>query len=1019
MARILPFALRSAFLACAGLALCSLAQETTPSLERKPFHIKYFTTEDNLPQNQISCLKQTRDGYLWAGTYFGLARFNGVEFTKFNHFNTPELPEDTINALTEDSEGTLWIGTSEGLASYREHQFQKVALEKSVQGEPVWHLASSPSGGIWLHVGNRVMKFSQGHFSAALQTEEVEHHYISLAEGADGWVNIFTPRQWLALSPDGREARTNAVSQPEAADWIASLPAPKPGSRWLGTTEGMYYCDPKDVRSLAATELEGKVVDRLFQDRSGNVWANVRGESFGQCVGGHFKQIDLGEGVGNGPALCFEEDREGSIWVGTHDGLVQLCKPLVTAYTKHDGLSHDKIWSVCEGADRTIWVGAENGLNCIHPNGRPESLPAAGPTAKYSDRCLWPRRGGGVWTARSGAGLFGFQDGRFIQATLPSFAPTPVTFLWGNGAGLLFVGTEENVAVFRETDPPPWREPIASYQVRGAHSMLEDRDGTLWFGTYDQGLACLRQGKFSFFNQKRSGLSGDSVWSIHADGDGSLWFGTDNGLTRYKGGNFFAFTSQHGLPETTINCLLEDDFGYFWLSGLHGVYRVKRAELNDIADGHVHTIHLFVLGTADGMESAESNGEKQPAGWKASNGCLWFPTIRGVVAIDPQAVPLNEAPPPVVIEKIRADDEVLPNNAPREDSPGWSKTSGSGSTFNSSPSTRKFHVSPGHGHALEFQYSANSFVDPKRVRYRYRLVGAHSDWRVTSERIAHYSNLRPGNYQFEVVAANHHNVWNTQPASFAFFLAPYFWQTTPFYVLCAGVIVGLGIGLQTYRARWRHRLLKLEQQRALDAERARIARDLHDDLGTALTGLALELDVVGRDTKDGPPLTHRLGRAAQYTRDLAERMREVVWSINPRCDTVASLASFLEQQVSQFLRSDAIRLHLDFPEDIPDLPLGAEARHQLALSIREALTNVVRHARATRVIFSLRISGESLVLEIKDDGRGLQNGERKGNGLTNMRERLEQVGGSFDCVSAQGSGTTITLRVPLPKPDGS
>jgi hypothetical protein len=178
MGRTFPLALRSAFLACAGLALSSLAQETTPPLERKPFRLKYFTTEDNLPQNQISCLKQTRDGYLWAGTYFGLARFNGVEFTKFNHFNTPELPGDTINALAEDSEGTLWIGTSEGLASYREHQFQKVALEKSVQGKPVWHLASSRSGGIWLHAGNSVMKFGQGHFSAALQTEEVEHHFI-------------------------------------------------------------------------------------------------------------------------------------------------------------------------------------------------------------------------------------------------------------------------------------------------------------------------------------------------------------------------------------------------------------------------------------------------------------------------------------------------------------------------------------------------------------------------------------------------------------------------------------------------------------------------------------------------------------------------------------------------------------------------------------------------------------------------------------------------------------------------
>jgi signal transduction histidine kinase len=228
-------------------------------------------------------------------------------------------------------------------------------------------------------------------------------------------------------------------------------------------------------------------------------------------------------------------------------------------------------------------------------------------------------------------------------------------------------------------------------------------------------------------------------------------------------------------------------------------------------------------------------------------------------------------------------------------------------------------------------------------------------------------------------------------------------------------VLAIAAGVQAYRLRWQRRLLKLEQQRALAAERARIARDLHDDLGTALTGLALELDVIGRDPKPELPVDHRLGQTAQRTRVLAERMREVVWSVNPRCDTVPSLASFLEQQIGQFLHADGIKVELDFPEDIPLLPIGGEARHQLALGVREALTNVIRHARATNVVLSLALDKDWLIVQVKDNGCGLQTSGGNGDGFRNMRDRLQSIGGTFDFSSEPDSGTTIIFRVPIIK----
>jgi two-component sensor histidine kinase len=491
------------------------------------------------------------------------------------------------------------------------------------------------------------------------------------------------------------------------------------------------------------------------------------------------------------------------------------------------------------------------------------------------------------------------------------------------------------------------------------------------------------------------------------------------------------------LLESTINCVLEDDFGYLWLSGMQGIYRVERAQLNAVAERRAHTVQCLALGVADGMENPESNGgENQPAGWKGKDGRLWFPTKWGVVTFEPKSIPLHETPPQVIVEQVKADDELVSGDAVLSDLiPGVgpslpdskakeSPSTGSNTLRYGGNSTRR--LSPGHGHFVEFKYTANSFVDPELVRFKYRLKGADLDWRdETHQRSASYFNLRPGNYRFEVIAANHHNVWSPVPAVFPFTLEPHFWQTGPFFLACAVGLLVLVMAIQGYRLRWQHRVHKLEQQRVLAYERTRIARDLHDDLGTALTGLALELDVVGREAGAARPVSDRLSVTAQRTRDLVERMREVVWTVNPSCDTVSSLASFLEQQVSQFLRVDGLRAHLEFPENIPDLPMGAEARHQLALSVREALTNVVRHSHASQVWVSLELmqhihdhgkpapSGSLLIIRIKDNGRGFLPANQTGHGLDNMKARMERVHGRFECASISDAGTTITLSLPL------
>jgi signal transduction histidine kinase/ligand-binding sensor domain-containing protein len=1006
-------ALRRLALGVAFAGVSAVASDES-KLESGPLslRIKSWTTDDGLPQNRVGSLKQTRDGYLWIGTWYGLARFDGWRFRTFDKFNTPEMANDTITALAEDLDGSLWVATHEGLLRYRGNRFQRLGAADGLPDLRVWRLASSSREGIWVQAGTSVSHFRRGHFFPVCNASSLPFgEIIALEEGRDGWLSVFTEAAWLEFSPEGNQARTNYVRTDVDARWWTARISGRPDEAWLGTESGLASLRKGDGRVSPIREFGSNRVDFVHEDRQGNLWMNARSPLFGRLKSQNWETNDLG-GQLSGEATSMEQDLEGNTWLGTANGLVRLRTAPARSYTARDGLADNNAWSVCEGTDGTIWVGTDHGLSAITADGQVLNWRGSEPLPDYCDRCVWPNHEGGVWIAKQDEGIYEFQNGQFVKRFPYNSLPGLTTGLWEDSSGRLVVCTSAAVLLCRGNELDLTLYHDTTYAVREVRAVVESGDGTVWFATKGHGLARLNQGSLSFLTE-RDGLSNSNVWAIHRGQDGALWLATDNGLTRLLKGKFTTVTRRNGLLENTINCVLEDDLGFFWLSGLHGIYRIEAAQLRAVADGRAALLECHAFGTADGMESPETNGESQPAGCKARDGRLWFPTIRGVVVIDPKQINPREAPPQVVLEQVRANDALVLGDSQNE------VVSGAVEAI-SEPSARRqqtaagARIAPGQGKVLEFKYTANTFVAPERVRFRYRLVGADRDWREeTSERTASYFNLRPGNYQFEVKAANHHNTWSTAPSRFPFSIAPRFWQTWSFYALCAGAVIGLAAAVQAYRLRWQRRLLKIEEQRALAMERTRIARDLHDDLGTALTGLALELDVIGRDSPGAPRLSSRLNEAARRVRELAERMREVVWSVNPRCDTVSSLADFLEQQVSQFLRGSGVVVRLEFPEDIPPLPIAAEARHQLALSVREALTNIVRHAGATEVVLSLSISGGTLTVQIKDNGRGFEPAPSPGQGLDNMRARLEQAGGIFEFASRRGGGTVLNFRLPL------
>jgi len=364
----------------------------------------------------------------------------------------------------------------------------------------------------------------------------------------------------------------------------------------------------------------------------------------------------------------------------------------------------------------------------------------------------------------------------------------------------------------------------------------------------------------------------------------------------------------------------------------------------------------------------------------------------------------------VVMEQVKVDGEVV-----FEDGRYDKKIRGLESPRNSQTGMSALRFGQGRGGVMEIRYTANTFVAPDKARFKYKLEGHDADWRTvgSNERVAYYTNLRPGDYNFRVKACNNHGVWNEVGASLSFSVPPRFTQTVWFPVLCALGLVGAGAGFGFWRMRWQRRVLLAEQSASLERERARIARDLHDDLGTALTGLALEADLARRKHANGS--APALERISSGSRELADRMREVVWAINPRCDDVDNLAGFFAQYAEEFLGAAGLRCRFELQVEIEGVSLGAEARHQLFSAFKESLHNVVKHARASTVELRIEMASGSLNIEIVDDGNGFCAGAltASGNCLRNMRERLNGLGGEARIEQNGSRGTRVIFCVPI------
>ena len=975
------------------------------------YYLEGYSAEKGLPQNTVTDLLQTHDGYLWIVTPFGLSRFDGVNFKTFSPGNTPGLQENMFTSLAEDEHRVMWAGTRDGLLRYENGTFEQLGTSHGLPHTRVDGLCRRRKGGVWAATSEGI-----AHVSGRKATTVVT------IQGIRAVFEDSTERVWFSGSSgvyvwSSETGQTERILKPERphAGRASGFCEDRSGAIWFGTKYGLYRWrdGTLDNFALYGEDLplrmeEDRAVRSIIEGEGPNeLWVALDGvEGLYQFCNEQWYKAESPEWPELRRVRTCLMDVEGNLWLGTDThGLLRLRYPRLQVFETNEKLPNDRIWSVTPSSRGGIWAGGDEGFTRIRSNGDARSFRPPEHWSEAIIRSVFESKSGDLLLGDHQYGLYRFRDGKFEGTPMPRNHFTKTVY--EDRSGTVWIGTQEGMARIRgrETRPYTTNEGLPHPDVR---AFFEDRRGQLWIGTYGGGVCIMTNDTF----RSIGGLSSHKAWSFHEDVDGVMWIGTAAGLNRYENGKVFAFTRKHGLFDDLVNHLVEDDEGMFWISCNRGIYRVSRRELNEVAAGRQEPVGHVAYGEADGMITSETNGEYQPAGCKSIDGRIWFPTQRGIVVIDPKNVYRNELAPKVIIEQV---------------------ISKSGSVFGANPKVviapienmpqpkaikSAYRLKPGEADVLEIRFTANSFVEPSKVQFKHRLEGHDSKWTMPhNSRVAHYTNLRPGSYRFQVIACNNHGYWNERGDDFSFIVEPRFYETWPFYGLCAlGLFTGAA-GVQAVRLRLQRKMLRLEQQEALQRERERIAKDMHDDLGANLTRIAILSEVTNRQAENPAQVRNTARTISETARKVVDNISEIVWLTNPKNDSLDSLAGYLRAYAAEFFDLSPVNCRLDFPENVPNFSVPGELRRDILLAFKEALNNVARHSEAQLVAVTLAVSpeGQNIVVTITDDGKGLSEDRvnATNNGLRNMRERLSRRGGGVDITSSSGRGTCVKISTLL------
>ena len=956
-------------------------------MERRDFLVQNWQLDQGLPRNSITSMVQDQQGYLWFGTPNGLIRFDGVRFVAFEGESLPDFKQGHVQQIQCDAAGELWIATRRsGAFRVKEGKISAVTTDQKWMHAAVDAIAQDGKGTIWATDGNGTLgRFEAGKFVTTAQLGRIASGpmLFKLTTDVNGGL-------WFCKQDTfGRIINGQPTNYTRLPGQVIVLAPGRNGGMWLSTGNDLRRIPPGQgdrMETVVQLPFGSYGVSKLYEDRSGLLWLGatrgglfcIRNGELQKVAGVHHQIWDI------------LEDAEHNLWVGTDGaGLFKVRPRMFQLIGESERVSQDTVLSVCED-----WVAPKGGgMGRLVFPGEVKMFPEH---AANSVTALMEDGQEGVWLGTAGGRLIHRTAGGQISASFTAYpVGTQLRVMHRDHGGNLWVGGFPS-GLFRL--PQGEATKVEDFVERGfpkvtVTAIAEDTNGVIWIGTSSGDLHRYHKGSFEIFGHQ-SGLPRFSIGSLAVGKDNSLWVGTlGAGLGRFRAGRAEFPGGRVELIDTVITQLVEDNSGWLWIGSTRGISRVRVGELEAVLAGRRAGAAAVHYSSSDGLANVQCSSGSQPSVWMTRAGLLRFATSKGVLSFDPAALSMNLRPPPLVLEQVLVDGERI---------------------------TDQGEVALPHNlNKLEFRYTAMSFVAPERVRFQRRLVGFDEGWiEDGTARSAVYPRLRPGPYVFQFTAANNDGVWNDEVFSLHFQVIPAFWQTVWFRAVGAVALAALGGGgvFLVVRLRMRRKLALLEQANALERERTRISRDLHDDLGARLTQMALLTGLAGEEPSASAELKAQIRAVSDQALNAVQSLDETVWLMNPKKDTLVHLISYTARYAEQFFQATPMACRLEICRHPPVCSVPGNIRRDIFLLVKEALNNVLKHSEAREVWLKIAVRGSVMRIVVQDNGKGfeLNQTDPQRHGLENMRRRAEGAGIKLVARSQTGVGTRITLRVRLP-----
>ncbi len=957
---------------------------------RAQYRLDTFTADSGLPQNVVRGMYQAPDGYLWIATLDGLARFDGVHFTVFNKSTVPGLTTNRFGSMLGTPDGELWLTTeASGITRYRHGSFETYGATEGIQGNIIRGITGDDAGHVWILTQGAIAEWNDAaHRFANLQNLSSSRYEPLLWDNAGFWA---AEQSTMHCFIKGKSV-TYALPAwlPSKSIWAAA--SDQAGTIWIETVDGKRASITADGKASGPLNAEAST---SYSDPHGHTWTIRIGPRLTRSM----EYLSSGQ-TNSVPFTSVYEDREQNLWLGSEgQGMLRFQPQSIQAYSKEQGLIDRTAYPIYQDHSGAVWVGAWHSGVSRFSNGKFTNYVFSDSLAGKLATSFLEDRQGALWVA-SQAGVGIFRDGKLDRPVQPTFPPgTVVQAMFQDRQGTIWFGTSTGLVSLKDgaTKKITTKDGLATDDVR---TLAEGPSGELWIGGYG-GLTRVQNGQFTRWTES-NGLPSNNVRALYIDGDGVVWIGTyDGGLGRLQDGKIVRYTIHEGMFNDGVFQILEDAHGNFWMGCNRGIYRVSKRELNQFAEGKLSSITSVPYGKIDGMLNVECNGGFCPAGIRAKDGKLWFPTQDGVAVVDPEAVSINPQPPPIVLEGFTIDEVSVPIDQPIKVRPGK--------------------------HNLEVHYTALSFIKSEQIHFKYRLEGLDSEWTdAGARRTAYYSHVAPGTYIFRVIAGNSDGVWNQEGKSLSFTVEAPFYQTWWFQTLLLFAVAAIIF------AAWRVRILQLERAHAAEQvfsrqliasqenERKRIAAELHDSLGQRLVVIK-NLALFAMKPKNGAATAENETQAFQEISEEAgfaiSETREISYNLRPFQLDRLGLTKAIEAMARKVSTGSGVQIgtkldNIDdaFPEDL---------RINFYRIVQESLNNIMKHSKATEAEVTVKRNTENIVLTISDNGRGMAPPAKSsspnygGFGLTGMAERASLLGGEFRVRSETDRGTMLTVEIAL------